>query len=355
MNLKVQTCSVVKHAERIDKNDMNSGWIVTVANMAKDGEIQKLQCKHLVMANGIYGDPKQIKIGDRDKFQGLIVHSSRYTNGTDLGLKGKNVLVVGWGNSGSEIALDLIEHGAKPTLLIRSGQVVVPHTIMMKVEAFPITHLRWIFKIPFGWLIIFPLLLQDIVLKIICRLYYGNLKKYGVKIHAKGMMARFLKDGVAPLMDVGTIAAVKDGSIDVINSEIDKCSGDNNVVFKNGETKQYDAIVLATGYEVFSSHKHWLDEDDLKLIGTGKDALEETGIRPGGNFKGKLPTLWYCFGNLIMIKLSSRIMVKRIKGIIKNNNELRNSMIKFAIKQIIKHILAVIAMRKMWLWYKANQ
>ncbi|EOD40805.1 hypothetical protein EMIHUDRAFT_121847, partial [Emiliania huxleyi CCMP1516] len=50
-----------------------------------------------------------------------------YTNATDLGwASGKRVLVVGWGNSGSEIALDLVEHGARPTLLARSPQVVVP-------------------------------------------------------------------------------------------------------------------------------------------------------------------------------------------------------------------------------------
>ena len=314
MDLKVQTCTVVKHAERIDKTDINSGWIVTVANLAKDGEITKYKCKHLVMACGIYGDPKPIQIGNRDAFKGLIVHSSRYTNGTDLGLKGKNVLVVGWGNSGSEIALDLLEHGAKPTLLIRGGQVVIPHTIIMKVEALPLTHLRWIFKIPFGWLVIFPLMMQDMVLKIICRLYYGNLKKYGVKVHSKGLFARFLNDGVAPLMDVGTIAAIKDGSVAVVNSEIDKC-GEDTVIFKNGDTGKFDAIVLATGYETFTSHKHWLDEDDLKLIGTGIDAFRHNKVGPGGSF-GKLPTLWPCFGNLIIINITSRIMVARIKGML---------------------------------------
>ena len=345
---------MVKHAERIDKSDINSGWIVTVANMAKDGEISRYKCRHLVMACGIYGDPKPIQIGNRDKFKGLIVHSSRYTNGTDLGLKDKNVLVVGWGNSGSEITLDLLEHGAKPTLLIRSGQVVIPHTIMMKVEAFPITHLRWIFKIPFGWLTIFPMMLQDMLLKIICRLYYGNLKKYGVIIHSQGFLERFLKEGVAPLMDVGTIAAIKDGSISVVNSEVDKCD-ENTVIFKNGDTKKFDAIVLATGYELFSTHKHWLDEDDLKLIGTGKDALRANGVRPGQNFKGKLSTLWYCFGNLIMINISSRIMVARIKGMIKKDNEFRNRIIKFVMKQIVKHIVAVAMMRKLWLWWKANK
>eukprot|EP01083_Nonionella_stella_P251319 867221_1 len=94
------------------------------------------------MACGVLCDAKILKFPGIDKFKGLIVHSTRYTNGTDLGLKNKKVLVIGWGNSGSEISLDLLEHGAKPTLLIRSGQVIVPHNIIIKVESLLWTHLK---------------------------------------------------------------------------------------------------------------------------------------------------------------------------------------------------------------------
>ncbi|GLU03426.1 hypothetical protein SLE2022_206280 [Rubroshorea leprosula] len=41
-----------------------------------------------------------------------------YKNGKGYG--GKNVLVVGAGNSGMEIALDLANHGAKTSIIVRS-------------------------------------------------------------------------------------------------------------------------------------------------------------------------------------------------------------------------------------------
>ena len=76
-----------------------------------------------MLANGIYNDPIIPAFADMAVYNGRVVHSSRYTNATELGWVGKKVLVVGWGNSGSEIALDCVEHGALPTLLARSPQV----------------------------------------------------------------------------------------------------------------------------------------------------------------------------------------------------------------------------------------
>ena len=89
----------------------------------------------MIFANGVYNDALLPPLQGKDRFCGKIVHSSRYTNATDLTLpprypnpyptptvpeprytnatdlgwaNGKRVLVVGWGNSGSEIALDLV-------------------------------------------------------------------------------------------------------------------------------------------------------------------------------------------------------------------------------------------------------
>eukprot|EP01084_Bolivina_argentea_P118318 209957_1 len=354
LNLNVQTCSIVKHAERINKNDIHSGWIITVQNEAKNGEIKKLKCKHLVMACGVLCDAKILKFPGIDKFKGLIVHSTRYTNGTDLGLKNKKVLVIGWGNSGSEISLDLLEHGAKPTLLIRSGQVIVPHNIIIKVESLLWTHLKYMVKIPFGYILLLPMhLFMDFILKIVCRFYYGNLSKYGIIVHSQGMMKRFISDAIAPLIDVGTIAAIKDGSINVINSEINKCNEDS-ITFKNGLTEKYDAVVLATGYQIFTAHRHWLDENDKKLIGCGKVAFKKHKMLPGSNFK-QLPTLWYCFGNLLMINIAARIQTARIRDSIKKDNRNKIAVIKFIFKQIVKHIIAGIVIRKLWILWKSKR
>ncbi|CAI0375360.1 unnamed protein product [Linum tenue] len=50
-------------------------------------------------------------------FGGVTLHSSGYRNGEEF--KGKDVLVVGCGNSGMEIGLDLCNHGARASIVVR--------------------------------------------------------------------------------------------------------------------------------------------------------------------------------------------------------------------------------------------
>ena len=62
-------------------------------------------------------------------------HSSAYRNGRPFA--GQDVLVVGFGNSGGEIAVDLFEHGARPSIAVRSPVNVIPR------DTLGISSLRW--------------------------------------------------------------------------------------------------------------------------------------------------------------------------------------------------------------------
>ena len=59
-----------------------------------------------------------------DGFAGSVVHSSEYGDGAAYG--DQDVLVIGCGNSGAEITLDLLEHGARPAMVVRGPTHVVP-------------------------------------------------------------------------------------------------------------------------------------------------------------------------------------------------------------------------------------
>src|SRR4029079_8537650 len=63
-----------------------------------------------------------------ETFPGKILHSYGYKTGRDF--KGQNVLVVGFGNSACEIAIDLYEQGAVPSMSVRSPVNVIPRDIM---------------------------------------------------------------------------------------------------------------------------------------------------------------------------------------------------------------------------------
>src|SRR5262249_61318137 len=89
--------------------------------------------RHVVMATGVSGIPSLPHIPSLRNFGGKVLHSSQYDDGDVW--KGKNVFVIGSGNSGHDIAQDLHSAGAKGTPVPRSSTMVV------KVE--PTPHLPY--------------------------------------------------------------------------------------------------------------------------------------------------------------------------------------------------------------------
>lgn len=53
------------------------------------------------------------------EFGGSVLHACDYKTGEAY--QGKNVLVVGCGNSGMEVSLDLCHHNALPLMVVRSS------------------------------------------------------------------------------------------------------------------------------------------------------------------------------------------------------------------------------------------
>jgi indole-3-pyruvate monooxygenase len=92
-------------------------WIVT----AQHG-VSKLSCKFtaktLVVATGENGEAVVPFLSGQEEFAGKVIHAKDYRNGHNF--KNQKVLVVGSGNTGMEISLDLANFGTLPTLVARS-------------------------------------------------------------------------------------------------------------------------------------------------------------------------------------------------------------------------------------------
>lgn len=88
------------------------------ARNGSSGEAEEYYGTFLVVATGEATDPYTPEIQGLDTFSGEVLHSTQFKSGKQLG--NKNVLVVGSGNSGMEIALDLVNHGAKTSIVVRS-------------------------------------------------------------------------------------------------------------------------------------------------------------------------------------------------------------------------------------------
>lgn len=86
---------------------------------SSDSEVKEVfSARFLIVASGETTDPFIPDVEGLSCFNGEVIHSTQFKNGK--GFRDKNVLVVGSGNSGMEIALDLVNHSANTSIVFRS-------------------------------------------------------------------------------------------------------------------------------------------------------------------------------------------------------------------------------------------
>lgn len=97
--------------------EKQEGWRIVAINTALDTH-EVYFGKFLVVATGENSEGFIPHIPGLNRFEGELLHSSDSINAEDY--KDKNVLVVGCGNSGMEIAYCLSNYGAKTSIVVRS-------------------------------------------------------------------------------------------------------------------------------------------------------------------------------------------------------------------------------------------
>lgn len=105
--------------------DETSGlWRVkTVASGGSNRSEVEYICRWLVVATGENAECVMPEIDGLSEFTGEVLHASSYKSGEKF--RGKSVLVVGCGNSGMELSLDLANHDAKPSMVVRDSVSVL--------------------------------------------------------------------------------------------------------------------------------------------------------------------------------------------------------------------------------------
>lgn len=108
---------------RVEEAAFDAGagaWAVRVAGEGEGsgGELLLL-ARWLVVATGENAVPRTPDLpGAPERFAGRVLHTCDYKSGEEFA--GKKVLVVGCGNSGMEVSLDLCRHGATPSMVVRN-------------------------------------------------------------------------------------------------------------------------------------------------------------------------------------------------------------------------------------------
>ncbi|KAL3650831.1 Indole-3-pyruvate monooxygenase YUCCA6 [Castilleja foliolosa] len=204
-------------------------------------------CRWLIAATGENAEAVVPAIEGMAEFGGNVVHTSGYKNGELY--EGKRVLVVGCGNSGMEVCLDLCNHQASPALVARDAVHILPREMLGK-STFGLS--MWLLK----WL---PIRLVDRFLLLASWLLLGDTGRFGLDRPRVGPLELKNLSGKTPVLDVGTLDKIKSGDIKVYPG-IQRLSH-QSVEFVDGREENFDAIILATGYK--SNVPFWLKENEM--------------------------------------------------------------------------------------------
>lgn len=210
--------------------------------------VTEYNCEWLIVATGENAVEVVPRFEGMNEFNGPIMHTSLYKSGEDF--ENKSVLVVGCGNSGMEVCLDLCNFNAFPSLVVRDSLHVLPQEIFgMSTFGLSMWLLKW-----------FPVGIVDHLLLLASRSLIGDTSRFGLNRPKLGPLELKGISGKTPVLDVGTFAKIKAGDIKVYPG-IKRLAYSNMVEFVDGKKERFDAIILATGYR--SNVPTWLKDTNL--------------------------------------------------------------------------------------------
>ncbi|CAL9508107.1 NAD(P)/FAD-dependent oxidoreductase [Streptomyces werraensis] len=213
---------------RVERTADGTGWLLR----ATGG--RELTGAAVVVATGFNHTPRVPDWPGRDAYTGELLHASQYRNAKPFA--GRDVLVVGVGNTGAEIAVDLVEGGASR---VRLAVRTPPHIVRRSTAGWPAQYSGILVRR-------LPVPLVDRIGRLQARVAVPDLSEHGLPRPQTGLYSRVL-EGAIPVQDVGLIDAVRKGSVEVVAAVKGFEAGE--VLLADGERIAPDAVVAATGYE----------------------------------------------------------------------------------------------------------
>lgn len=247
---------------RIDPAPDDSGdWQLT----ASGGRV--LRGRAVVVATGFNHTPRIPQWPGRDTFTGELLHAAEYRNPAPYA--DKDVLVVGIGNTGAEIAADLAEGGAAQ---VRIAVRTAPHIVRRSTAGWPAQATGILVRR-------LPVRLVDRAGAVMARIAVPDLSAQGLARPGTGLYSR-VREGAIPVQDVGLIDAVKNGTVTPVATvaSFDK----DAVVLADGTRLTPDAVIAATGYtralEPLVGHLDVLDARGRPVTHGGRTPKQAPGL-----------------------------------------------------------------------------
>ena len=212
-------------ADRIDR--AGSGWQVSTGG-------GRISAVHVVVATGPDAEPVMPSWPGMASFPGLLIHAGQFRHAGEMA--GRDVLVIGPGNSGVDLLNHLVRSdAARLWLSARSGMNITP----LRLAGVPLHPVSLAGRR-------LPQRVQDATLRAVQRLAFGDLTRYGYPRSDLGAFTRVASDGVTVAVDDGFVRALKAGRV-TMKPGVDRFEGPS-VRFADGSACTPDAVICATGY-----------------------------------------------------------------------------------------------------------
>ena len=302
-------------------DDEKNRWEAVIRQ--KDGTKRTLYPSHVIFANGVSGIPYIPELPGLENFKGSVVHSHSFTHGAEWA--GKQVLVLGTGNSGHDVAQDLHSHGVETTIMQRGSTTVVSIDPSAKLnyalydEGPPIEDCDLIASVA-----TYPLVVKgyqmavkkmaELDKELIAALIQRGFK-YDLGEDQTGHQMKYRRRGGGYYLDAGCSQLIIDEEISLLQFDNMDEFIETGMRLKNGEKKQYDAVILATGYYTQKELvKRLLGNQVAECIG------EVWGVGEDGEManmwkKTSQKGLWFMAGSLAQCRIYSKYLALQIKAI----------------------------------------
>jgi Flavin-binding monooxygenase-like len=200
----------------------NGMWVVVTQAGAEDA------FDYVCICTGHHWDPRMPDLPGN--FSGRLLHSHAFRN--SLSFTRDRVLVVGCGNSGADIALDVARRNGQVTLSMRRGYHVIPRYLFgVPADVFYARLRRWV---PHG-------LLRPLAQSIL----WGLSRAHGFRGLPEPDHKLF---ETHPLINSDLLPLIRDGRITVVGAVAAIDGG--SVGFSCGASGVFDTLIACTGYRV---------------------------------------------------------------------------------------------------------
>ncbi|MEC8461728.1 MAG: NAD(P)/FAD-dependent oxidoreductase [Pseudomonadota bacterium] len=286
------------------------------------GTTKTVRPKHIVMATSVSGIPNVPVIPTLEIFKGNVIHSGKYVGSRDLA--GANVLIIGTGTSGHDIAQDLHSNGANPTLVQRSPTLVLnvepaaqlPYTLYNEAislntkdliaSSMPLEPLKAAHK----WMAEEASRLDAALI--------DKLENAGFRIDHEdvyGWQFKYMNRGGGYYFNVGCSDLVANGEVGLIQSDNIETFVADGVRMKDETFLPVDIVILSTGYKGPEEMvRNLMGEDVAGRVGRiwgwneDKQELNNMWMRTGQ------PGLWFTAGSFAQCRIYSKYLGMQIKA-----------------------------------------